>query len=391
MYVANKGSNNISAFSVDQNTGDLTQIASPFDTGANTAPSSVAVGPGGQFLYVANSGTVSGTGTIRWIPIDPVTGELSVASPIVSIPTGGNPQFIRIDPAGRLLYATDSTLSLVSVFSIDSVTGQLTATGTRAMRDGPAAVAFVSGAAAVAPTPTFAYVANAGDHTLSAFAIDPANGFLTSIAGSPFPVAPSTSPVSLSADPLGRFVFAGNSGTNDVSAFTLNGSTGNLTGIAGSPFSLLPSMNPQSVATDPSGRHVYVVNQGSNNVSAFSIASGTGILTGVGLPVSTGGGTSPRAVTVEPSGQFAYVVNVTTHEVKQFSINPTTGALGAGGVFPLAVAAAPGAIVADPSGRFLYVANTGNDTVSAYLINASTGSLTPIAGSPFSLAANAAP
>ena len=48
-----------------------------------------------------------------------------------------NPQFIRIDPAGRLLYATDSTSDLVSFFSIDPVTGQLVSTGTRDMRARP--------------------------------------------------------------------------------------------------------------------------------------------------------------------------------------------------------------------------------------------------------------
>ena len=128
-----------------------------------------------------------------------------------------SPEFIRIDPAGRLLYTTDSTSDLASTFSIDSVTGTLTLVGTRAMRDDPAAVAFVSGASAVTPTPTFAYVANAGDDTVSAFAITPATGFLTPVAASPFSVVPGPGPVSLSADPLGQFLFVGNSGTNDVS------------------------------------------------------------------------------------------------------------------------------------------------------------------------------
>jgi 6-phosphogluconolactonase len=281
VYVANKGSNSISTFSVDQNTGALAPIAAPFSTG--TAPSSVAVGPGGQFLYVANSGA----GTIRWVPIDAVTGALISGGSNVAV---ANPQFIRIDPTERTLYATDSTSNLVSFFSTDSVTGQLTLAGTRAMKDSPGALAFVSGTSAVTPTPTFTYVANAGDDTVSAFAITLTTGLLTPIGGSPFPVPPGAAPVSLSADPLAKYLYVGNSGTDNLSAFTINGTTGNLTGIAGSPFSLLPSTNPQSVATDPLGRYVYVANQGSNHVSAFSIVSGTGILTTVtGSPFSTGG------------------------------------------------------------------------------------------------------
>ena len=389
VYVANKGSNSISAFSVDQNTGDLTPINNqPFLTGAGTAPSSVAVSPGGQFLYVANSGT----GTIGLFPIDPVTGVLSLPSTIPMISTGAKPQFIRIDPAGRTLYATDSILNLVDFFSIDPVAGTLTPAGTRAMKDSPGALAFVSGTSAVTPTPTFAYVANAGGNTVSAFGITPANGLLTPIAGSPFPVA-GTVPVSLSADPLNRFVFVGNSGTNDVSAFTINSTTGNLSGITGSPFPLALGTTPQSVATDPLGRYLYVVNKGSDNVSAFSIASGTGILTAVaGSPFSTGVGTGPSAVTVEPSGQFAYVVYTTTNQVSLFTITQATGALvPTGAPLPLAATAAvPRAVVVDPAGRFLYVVNNGSGplsaTVSAYTINSANGSLIEIGGSPFSVA-----
>ncbi len=375
VYVANKGDNKISTFSVDQNTGVLVPIGTPFLTG--TAPSSLAVGPGGQFLYVANSG---GTTNISWIPIDPVSGALISGSSNVAV---ASPEFIRIDPAGRLLYATDSTSDLASIFSIDSVTGTgaLTLVGTRAMRDNPAAVAFVSGTAAVIPTPTFAYVTNAVDNTLSAFAITPASGLLTEIFGSPFPVTLGTGPVALTADPLAKFLYVANGTPGNVSGFSINQTSSVLVEHAAA-LSLPASPNPQSVAADPSGRHLYVVNQGNDSVSVFSIASGTGVLTAVtGSPFPTGVGTGPRAVTVEPSGRFAYVVNATSNEVSQFTITQTTGALGAGVALPLAVTAAPRAVTVDPTGRFLYVANNGTDTVSAYLIAAADGSLTAI-GSP---------
>jgi 6-phosphogluconolactonase (cycloisomerase 2 family) len=380
VYVANKGSDSILAFLVNQNTGGLTQIASQFLTAPGTAPSSVAVGPGDRFLYIANSG---GTGTIGLFPIDQVTGALSLPSTIQMIPTGAHPQFITIDPDGITLYATDSTSNLVSFFSIDPVTGQLTPTGTRAMRAGPGALAFVSGTAAVAPTPTFAYVANAGGNNVSAFSITPSSGLLTELVGvgSPFSVAPGgTGPGALSADPLGRFLYVANETTNNVSGFSINQTSGALVEHAGSPFSpLAPGTNPQSVAADPLGRYLYVVNQISDNVSAFSIAPGSGILTAVGLPVSTGPGTGPSAVTVEPSGRFAYVANATTNQLRWFAITQTTGALVATGVpLSLAATAAPQAIVSDPTGRFLYVANNGTNNVSAYLIAAADGSLTGI-------------
>ena len=52
-YVANRGSNNISAYSVDATTGALTTIAgSPFAAGK--LPIAIAVDPTGSYAYVAN-------------------------------------------------------------------------------------------------------------------------------------------------------------------------------------------------------------------------------------------------------------------------------------------------------------------------------------------------
>jgi 6-phosphogluconolactonase (cycloisomerase 2 family) len=386
VYAANKGANSISAFSVDQNTGVLSPLSSP--GGSSTAPSSLAVGPGGQFLYVANS-----AGTISWIPIDPVSGALISGGSNVVLASS---EFIRIDPAGKLLYATDSTSDLASIFSIDSVTGAgtLTSVGTRAMRDNPAAVAFVSGTSAVTPTPTFAYVANNGDATVSAFGITPATGLLTPTVGSPFPITLGTGPVALTADPLAKFLYLANGApiTGNVSGFSINQTSGVLVEHAAA-LSLPASPNPQSVAADPSGRHLYVVNQGNDSVSVFSVASGTGNLASViGSPFSTGTLAGPRAITIEPSGRFAYVVSATTNQVSRFSIDQTTGALDTEVVaFPQSASVAPRAIAVDPTGRFLYVANNGDDTVSAYLIASANGSLTVIPGSPLSVTPGTGP
>jgi len=78
VYVANQGSNNISAFALDATTGALTVVAgSPFAAG--TEPSSVAVDPTDMFTYVVNSGA----DTIFVYSIDATTGALT--------PIGGSP------------------------------------------------------------------------------------------------------------------------------------------------------------------------------------------------------------------------------------------------------------------------------------------------------------
>src|ERR1700720_1163724 len=51
----------------------------------------------------------------------------------------------------------------------------------------------------------FAYVANPGSQTISAFTIDASSGALSEVAGSPFAVGDA--PLIVTADPSGRFAY----------------------------------------------------------------------------------------------------------------------------------------------------------------------------------------
>lgn len=75
LYVANQGSNNLSAFSFDGSTGVLTPVAgSPFAAG--TGPDSVRVDVTGEFIYVANGGS----GNVSAYAINGATGALLAIS-----------------------------------------------------------------------------------------------------------------------------------------------------------------------------------------------------------------------------------------------------------------------------------------------------------------------
>jgi 6-phosphogluconolactonase len=89
---------------------------------------------------------------------------------------------------------------------------------------------------AVDPTGKFAYVANKGDNTISAYTINATTGALTPIPGSPF--AAGDAPFSVAVDPTGKFAYVTNSYflDNTVSGFTINAVSGALTPIPGSPF-----------------------------------------------------------------------------------------------------------------------------------------------------------
>jgi 6-phosphogluconolactonase (cycloisomerase 2 family) len=328
VYVANIGSNNVSGYTINSETGALTTVAgSPFAAGA--FPASVAVNPSGRFAYVANSGASDNVSGYR---INSETGALT-AIPGSPFPGGDGPASIIVTPNGK-----------------------------------------------------FAYVANffGGQNNVSGYRIDPRTGALTAIPGSPFPAG--SVPFSVAVAPNGKFAYVANQGSNNVSGYAIDRKTGALTAIAGSPFPA--GSTPFSVAVDRSGSFAYTANFGSNNVSGYTIDPSTGALTPIaassGNPFPAG--SAPVSVAVDPSGKFAYVANFGSNNVSGYTIDPSTGALtpiaaSSGNPFP--AGSGPFSVAVDPSGTFAYVANNGSNNVSGYRIDPKTGALTAITGAPF--------
>jgi 6-phosphogluconolactonase (cycloisomerase 2 family) len=329
-YVANSGSNNVSAYTIDAGTpptpgtGALTPVAgSPFAAG--TTPKSVGVDPFGRFAYVANGG-----GNVSAYTINPSTGALTHVG--TDIAAGTSPASVSVGPSGR-----------------------------------------------------FAYVANAGDginpSTVSAYSIDAGTGSLTHVGTD---AATGISPASVTVHPTGRFAYVANSGSNDVSAYSINPSSGVLTQIDSDSVAVgiqnfAAGTSPKSVSVDPTGRFAYVAN-GDGTVSSFRIDPPSGALI---LPGSVSAGTNPASVAVEPSGKFAYVArgdgNVSVHAID--AVPGGSGAL-ASASSTTAAGTSPVSVTVDASGQFAYVANSGSANVSAYKVN-SGGSLSAVSGSPF--------
>jgi 6-phosphogluconolactonase len=85
LYVANKSSNNVSAFSIDSSTGALTAIpGSPFSAG--TGPASLAFDPVNNFLIVGNPGSLN----LSVYSVNTTTGVLTLTTtPSLAIATTG--------------------------------------------------------------------------------------------------------------------------------------------------------------------------------------------------------------------------------------------------------------------------------------------------------------
>ena len=175
VYVANGGSNSISAYSIDALSGVLTPIGgSPYSVGK--APSSIAVDPLSHFAYVSNQAD----GDVSGFAIDRVSGALTAVSGS-PFPTGFGPSSVAVDPSSTVVYVANANSNNVSAYTVDHNDGVLTAVvgSPFAAGSGPSSVM-------VDLTGKFVYVANAGSGDISAFGVDATSGALTAVSGSPF-------------------------------------------------------------------------------------------------------------------------------------------------------------------------------------------------------------
>lgn len=228
----------------------------------------------------------------------------------------------------------------------------------------------------------FAYVSNAADNTISVYSIDSTTGALTAVGA---PVATGASPSAIAGSPDKQHVYVVNETSNDISAYSVDATTGALTQIAGSPFAA--GTNPQALAFDPSGAYLYVANNGSNNLSAFAVDATTGALTP--LPTATyPTGTGPSAVSADATGKFVFVANNGgSNNISVFTITAGTGELTPVTGSPFAAGGNPYSLAFTNSAKCLYTANFNGPgaTISAFKVNMTTGALSALTGSPFNL------
>lgn len=389
VFVANQGSDDVSAYAIDRTTGALRPIAgSPFRAGS--APGSIAAAPSGRAVYVANrfshdvfAYTVGPDGALKPVPGSPFSTEqfpMAVAA---------SARFLQVASSGAPRPAAGGP-GKISTYAIDAATGAL-----RPVTGSPLATGPAPGAVAASPSGRFVYVTNLSSHDISAYGADEATGGLAALAGSPFPAERSRFEGPTAVDPV-----TGAELSYPVSSFevlytptavvvTPSGRFGYVTGYAIVP----PVPGALSVVArpgaDPSGRpgargpaFTPPSLTALSGVTAYVLDDSSGALARVsGSPWTAG--RHPSGIAVDPSSRFAYVPNLESNDVSAYAIDPATGALAPAAGSPFPAGARPAAVAVDPSGRFVYVANSGSNDVSAYAIDATTGALRPVAGSPF--------
>lgn len=355
LFVATQGDSSVSTFSIDLTKGLLTANGGGVATGS--VPAAMLLAPSGTALFVANSGTND-------ISAYSVKSDGSLTAAGATQPAGMTPLSLAMDSGGKFLFVANQGLQIdpnsgtVSVFAVNGTTlAEVAGSPFRVAAPGAPSGTGPS-ALAVTPDGKFLYVANQFDGTLTKFSVD-GSGVLT-----PGPVvAVGTAPAAVGMTPDGGFLYVGNAST--VSAFAIcnqvltscndpNSPDGSLTVVGGSPFSA--GIGPVAIVAAPSGKFLFVVNRLSNQISEYKIATGTGVLTpNTQSSISTGAtpvGATIRAgtATVAATGgttDFLYVPNLGASSVSVYSFDSTLGTLGlVGGPVP-ATGGQPSAVAAE--------------------------------------------
>jgi len=313
---------------------------------------------------------------------------------------GSNPTAIAVDPAAQYLYVTDQDDNTISAFTIDPTDGSLSPVAGSPY----AAEGTVSGALAIDAQGRFVYVANLGSDTIAGFSIDASSGSLTPVAGSPFAAGISlqTSTHPYLAVSRTDFVYVaapGGSGAY-IAGFSLDPTTGALSQIAGSPFSVDgPSAPPlfPCVATafliDPKARHFY---------TGFDCPEGTD--TGYFVTAAIDPVTGVLTVASTPANPYPSPIigSLAADSTGAFLYNGDDGAdyvdvlAGPSAGTRYEVGGAPTLAGIDPSNRFLYAPaiNQAGQVInlnSPYSIDPTTGVLTPFMGGTNTTINNGAP
>ncbi len=314
VYVANYGttvgSGSITAYKIDATYGTLTAVAgSPFVTGAN--PSAVTVDPSGQFLYV----TDSNINLISAYAIDGVTGALTNInnevtgngpSSIAVDPSGKFAYVSNYISTNVSAYKIDSTTGgLISNGTIGpdltpvpvyTPPGQFTVVLPDTQAHPSAIVVDTSG--------KFVYMTNYNSNNVLGYTVDLTNGLLSNTTS--VQTTLYTYSYSVTVSPSGKFIYVAVSGNTTIEAsvwaYEIDPINGSLYTVAGSPFLMGLEMIPRTITIDPSGKFAYVASSPfkvvspSTTISTFSINTTTGALTNIGSPLLTTG-SNPAAMT----------------------------------------------------------------------------------------------
>jgi YVTN family beta-propeller protein len=269
VYVANRGSNDVSVIDTGGNT-----VISTIPVG--DLPSAAVVTRDGARAYILNSG--SGTVSVIDTALDAVVATIEV---------GAAPEGIAITPDGGLVYVSHPGLDLISVIE----TAGHTLVTSMAIASYPHAIA-------ITPDGQLAFVAHYGESYDAVSVISTATNTVVATVGLPWFI-PGLASITISPD--GAFVYVNNRFfwrvyVIDTAYYEVVGSVGRGGGGSiGGGFQGTPAMTPD-------GGSIYLPNFYGSAMEVFSAFSTEDPALPQVIPMTS----RPEAVAVTPDGAFAY-------------------------------------------------------------------------------------
>ena len=287
LYAVHADVNQVSAFAINDTTGELTLINRQSSGGDN--PVHLSLDPGGRWLVVANYAS----GNVVVLPVG-ADGSLGGRSDDVALKgepgphrteqSVPHPHQCPFDPAGRLVVVPDKGLDRLFVFRLDARQGKLVAAEPPSVKTrsgaGPRHIAFH-------PRLPYAYVINELDSSVAAFRISETGAL------EPLQVQPSIPPsfvgdstgAAVDVAPSGRFVYVSNRGHDSVGIFRIDEANGLLTPVGWEP---TKGPTPRFIGLDPTGTRLYAANQRGDAIVEFSVNAASGLLAATGRIVVAG-------------------------------------------------------------------------------------------------------
>jgi 6-phosphogluconolactonase len=301
-----------------------------------------------------------------------------------------NPSWVSVDASANHLYATSEVSTWkganntggITAFAVDPATGKISSI------DDQPTMGAIPAHVIVDPSGKFALVANYVGANWSVLPIM-ANGGLAP-ASSVFAVnghGPNTGrqeaphPHETTVDPAGKYVFGNDLGTDRVWSWTLSTTTGALVANANLDHAQVASgSGPRHLSFHPSGKFVYVIDEMVSSITAFSYDAVHGTFTWLQtvstLPADFTGTSGTAEIIVHQSGKFVYGSNRGHDSIVGFRIDQTTGKLSVIG-WTSTQGSIPRGFNIDPSGRLMLVGNQNSDSVVPFRINQNSGRLHP--------------
>ena len=349
VYVCNSAAGNISHYSRDTSTGNITLIAGPIQTVTGSLPRGMAISPDGANLYCTSFGA-----NFYQYARNTISGELSyfASGTNTSLPIN-----FKISADGLFGYIVNSGSVFISLYSRSTSTGLLNFVSSVSGGTSPYDMIIASNAIHVYDTDTTG-------NLIYFFTRNTSTGVLTASSSQ----ATGTSPKGICMSADGLHVYSANYGGNNITRVIRNTSTGAIS----SPVNYaISGVAPTGMCISPDGLHVYAA---SYPVSYLARNTSTGALSGGG---TIAGGAQPYDIKITSNGLFVYVSSVSDNTIWQYSRNTSTGVLTSLTPASLLIAAtSPGNILLSPDEKLLYVSNYWSNTISTYNRDTSTGLLT---------------